>query len=81
MTREEAMEKLKIALRILAALLFIACLSWLGDVFRAASFLPWYKLLGAGALCLVVAGVAILYVKDDWERERERRKGKEKDRE
>lgn len=67
----------KIVLQVLAAALCIVCLSWLGEIFRAASFLPWYKLLGAGALCLVVAGIAILYVKED--REREEREGREED--
>lgn len=76
------MRKGKIVLQVLAAALCIVCLSWLGEIFRAASFLPWYKLLGAGALCLVVAGIAILYVKEDREREeRERREEDKKGRE
>lgn len=67
------MKTVKIVLQASAAALCIICLSWLGEVFRAASFLPWYKLMGTGALCLVVAGIAILsFIEDRKKAEKEK---------
>ena len=66
--------KILIFVKVLLVLLILICLSWVCEVFQAASNLPWYKLLGAGALFIVGTFLLILAIKEDSDRQdRERR--------
>ncbi|MEG2139129.1 MAG: hypothetical protein RRY64_10785, partial [Oscillospiraceae bacterium] len=58
------------------AIVFSAlCLTWIADVFRAASYLPWYKIAGAATLIFALLGIAIVsFYSDNSERERRKRK-------
>lgn len=50
----------KVTLIFVGIFLVALCVAWVGEVFRAASWLPWYKLAGAGMLLLIIAAIAIL---------------------
>lgn len=66
---------MKVVLFFVVAALVCLCISWVGDVFRAASYLPWYKLVGTAALLFAVVAIAILSIhadRNDAERKKRR---------
>lgn len=48
----------KVALVFAAVVLVGLCISWVGDIFRAAAGLPWYKIAGVEILLFAL----LLYV-------------------
>lgn len=72
---KKCMPYMKAVLFFAAVALVCLCISWAGDVFRAASYLPWYKLAGTAGLLFVVSAIAILNIhadRDDAERKKRR---------
>lgn len=71
------MKKMSVYIKTVLFLMIIVavclCISWIGEIFRAAHSLPWYKLAGAGILLFVTATIAILSLHSDSE-ETDRRK-------
>lgn len=70
MKNKKIKRDIKVFLKIVLFFAVCICLYWVGDVWRAASYIEWYKLAGATALLIavfVIAGLSLYW----WMRDKE----------